>query len=268
MRRIELEELKQLQLDILSDVHEFCIQSNIKYSLAFGTLLGAVRHEGYIPWDDDIDIMMPRKDYEIFLKMYGNERFQIANHNTMSSCHLPYSKVYDVRTLVSEYSEYPMDYGVNIDVFPLDNVPDSEVELKSFLKKKEFWNIIYDLKKIKISKRRSFIKNVVLAFAHILFFPISIHFVSQKMRNLSIKYFNVPTKRIGIVAPSDNNIREIWDRETFAEYAILPFENVEVMVMKNYHDFLTAAYGNYMQLPPKDKRISHHVFTALWKDKE
>lgn len=264
MKLIETEELKKLQLDILKDVHDFCMKNEIKYSLAFGTLLGAVRHKGYIPWDDDIDIMMQRKDYEIFLRMYGNKKYQIAYRDRMPSFYLPYAKVYDVRTKVDEYSDYSMDYGVNIDVFPLDNVPDSGDELKSFLQKKKFWNIIYELKRIKIAKRRSFTKNAVLALAHVLLYPVSIHFVSEQMRNLSEKYYKEPTRRIGIVAPSDNNLREIWNREIFEEYIVLPFEGVEVLVMRHYQQFLTAAYGDYMQLPPEDKRVTHHKYLAYW----
>lgn len=266
MKIIDIEELKQVQLEILADVHQFCQKRNIRYSLAFGSLLGAVRHKGYIPWDDDIDIMMPRSDYENFLKWYGNERYQVANSDTMDSYFLPYAKVYDTRTWVEEFMEYPMEYGVNIDVFPLDNLPDSDDELKSFLQHKQLWNCLFELKRIKTTPQRLLLKNSILVLAHMLLYPVSIYSISKRMRKLSEKYADIPTRRIGIVAPSDNNIREIWDRRVFDEYTLLPFEGINVQVMKNYHQFLTAAYGDYKQLPPKEKRVSHHSFKAFWKD--
>lgn len=266
MKKIETEELKKIQLEILADIHSFCLENDIKYSLAFGSLLGAVRHKGYIPWDDDIDIMIPRNDYEKFISSYGNARYKIASPDTVPAYYLPFAKVYDNKTFLKEDVESSVNLGVNIDVFPLDNVPDSDVDLDCFLRVKSMWNILYNLKIIKRRRERSFFKNFLLLLSHILLFPLPITYISDKMRNVSVKYSKVPSKRIGIIAPSDNNKREIWDKELFKDFTIVPFESLHVQVIKNYHQFLSAAYGEYMQLPPENKRVTHHAFQAYWKE--
>lgn len=120
-----LRELQLFALEILKDVHQFCTQNNIKYSLYAGTLLGAIRHQGFIPWDDDIDIVMPREDYNKFCQTYRSERFNLFNRDNDSSFQLAYARVCDIkRTLykaVEPCSKKPT--GVWIDVFPADGCP-------------------------------------------------------------------------------------------------------------------------------------------------
>lgn len=265
MKPIATSEIKLLQLNILKSVHNFCIDNNIRYSAAFGTLLGTIRHQGYIPWDDDIDIMIPRLDYERFISSFSDENYRVASNTSMASYYLPYAKVYDVRTKVNEHVEIPMDFGVNIDVFPLDVVPDSDKELASLLKVKDFWNKIYNLKIVSVEKSRSWYKNVVLLIAHVLLAPWSIHIISEKLRSCAVRYSGMTTSRVGLVAQSDNNNREIWPLSVFAKYETRRFEDTEILVISDYDHILKSIYGDYMQLPPVEKRITHHSFDAWWK---
>lgn len=119
MKEIDVDELKHIQLDMLKDVHAFCVNNNIKYSLAYGTLLGAVRHRGYIPWDDDIDIMMLREDYNRFVHSYDNDIYRIEDLSTDPDYELPYAKVEDVRTVMKEFVNGSSSSGVYIDIFLL-----------------------------------------------------------------------------------------------------------------------------------------------------
>ena len=105
MEELGIDKLKQIQLDMLKDIHTFCVEHEIRYSLAFGTLLGAVRHKGYIPWDDDIDIMMPREDYNRFIRSYGNQTYKIADMSVNPNYGLPFAKVEDVLTVIEENVE-------------------------------------------------------------------------------------------------------------------------------------------------------------------
>lgn len=266
MKEIGIDELRVIQLDMLKDIHTFCVKHEIRYSLAFGTLLGAVRHNGYIPWDDDIDIMMPREDYNWFVLSYGNQIYRIADLSVNPDYVDPFAKVEDTRTVVEEYEEGgALTFGVYIDVFPVDNVPDDLSERMAFYRKKRFWNVLYELKRIKVKKGRSFVKNLALMAGHSFLFFISRRQLAHKMSELASKYQGQKTTFMGIVTPADSRIEEAVPSNCFEEYIELPFESINVMSIKNYDCYLSAAFGDYMQLPPEEKRVSHHVFKAYWR---
>ena len=266
MREIGIDELKAIQLDMLKDIHSFCVSHDIKYSLAFGSLLGAIRHKGYIPWDDDIDIMMRRDEYERFITTYGNDRYKIADWSVNPDYGLPFAKVEDVRTKMNEMVEGLTAFGVYIDVFPVDNIPDDISQRKIFYLKKKFWNVLYNLKVIKIRSGRSIVKNAILVIGHILLRPIKRSSIAIKMSRLSQTYNAIKTNDVGIVVPADSRIEEVIPAFCFDKYATCQFEDCEVMAIADYDLYLKAAYGDYMQLPPVNKRVSHHVFEAYWKD--
>ena len=128
------EEIKNIQLDILNSIHQFCSERGIRYSLAFGTLLGAVRHQGYIPWDDDLDIMMPRPDYDRFVAEYQgtHQHYVVQTYKNNESYFLSLAKVYDNRT---EQIIFPTKTGVFVDIFPIEGLPETEVEAKQYIDK-------------------------------------------------------------------------------------------------------------------------------------
>ena len=134
MKRISFEEAKRVELDILLHVAKFCDEHGLRYFLAYGTLIGAVRHKGFIPWDDDIDIQMPREDYEKLLELYPKENtdekyFLLAPE--MKGAHHPYAKIIDTRTVKKELGAKKNNpLGVDIDVFPLDGQPDGDKEFE------------------------------------------------------------------------------------------------------------------------------------------
>ncbi len=265
MKEIKIDELKQIQLEMLMDIHTFCKSHGIKYSLAFGSLLGAVRHHGFIPWDDDVDIMLQRDEYERFIHSYGNEMYRIVDmSNNLHYCQ-PFAKVENTRTIMDEYAKGIGDYGVFIDVFPVDNVPNNISERKIYYRKKSFWNVLHNLKMIKISNKRKLYKNIVLAISHFIFYPIPIKYITRKMSVMSTQYKCIKTKYVGIFAPADSRMNEVISASCFDEYIEMDFEGIKVMVIKGYDEYLTAAYGNYMKLPPIEKQVSHHVFKAWWK---
>lgn len=265
MKEIGPDEIKRIQLDMLKDLHTFCMEHDINYSLAYGTLLGAVRHQGYIPWDDDVDLMMPRADYNRFLKTYGNKTYRIVDMSVNPDYGLSYAKVEDARTMMDENVEGGSAYGVYIDVFPVDNVPDGMSERKIFYRKKSVLNTLFNLKTVRVAKGRSLLKNLVLLMSHMLLSFVSRQYLAHRMSEMAIKFQGEKTSFMGIVAPADSRIEEVIPSCFFDEYIELPFEDVLVMSIKEYDKYLTAAYGDYMQLPPVEKRVTHHAFRAYWK---
>lgn len=124
MKEINVYELKKIQLEILDDIHRFCIQESLTYSLAYGTLLGAIRHHGYIPWDDDIDIMMPRRDYERFINLYKSNTNEVLDLRKSDTTIEMFLKICRKGSIMIDTTLKRSLWGINIDVFPIDGIPD------------------------------------------------------------------------------------------------------------------------------------------------
>lgn len=180
-KNIEVEELKRIQTDILNFVDGFCKKNGLRYWLAYGTLLGAVRHKGYIPWDDDIDILMFREDYEKFVTTFKDERYKVFATEVNAKYPYPFAKVGDTATYFEEEIKDAIDTGVNIDVFPLDYIPEDRV--KSATKRRDFLQKVWMLKRLPRLKRRGFVKNSVLAVSQLALSPISVHSIVRKMED-------------------------------------------------------------------------------------
>lgn len=258
-------ELKRCQLDILSAVHNFCLKNNLGYSLAYGTLLGAVRHKGYIPWDDDIDIMMPREDYDIFLKTFEDERYKVIDSSIDCDYSIPFAKVFDTQTILLEKSNNKAKIGVNIDVFPIDNFPESLDASKRFLHRKKIWDNIHVIKSIRYSKKRNPVKSLALAIGKLFVCPLKLSFVTEKIKALSQKHNASDSNYCGIISITDGSLRDRFPIKVFELTRPVSFENREFMIIDDYDAYLSSVYGEYMIPPPAVKQITHHAFKAYWR---
>lgn len=263
MKKIELEERKLLQLDILSSVHSFCNEQNIKYAIAYGTLLGAVRHGGYIPWDDDIDIVMLREDYDKFLKYFKSEIYQVASFETTSDWYLPFAKVYDLRTLIKDRKANTPSIGVNIDVFPIDDAPNSEEVFIRQRKIIRYLTTCNRIKLFKINQDSSLINNLMglLSKATLCVFPK--FFFIRKINILTKKYNGKGYSKAVYWASVGKTM--FLDKSLYEDVSKISFENREFCAITDYDTYLHNTYGDYMQLPPEEKRISYHTSDAYWK---
>ncbi len=260
MKELSLEELKAIQLEILDVVTEFCEKHGIQYWLDSGTLLGAVRHNGYIPWDDDIDIGMLRHDYDRFIRMFNteNKRYKVYSIENNNHFYYPHAKVLDLDTLLFEPDENGLKLSVNIDVFVYDNAPDDDKLVEKMYDKRDKLRKWYS--RSLFSKPHGSLPRkmaMTLALNVLKVIPPSI-FIKHMVYN-SKQYSKVETSRVGNFT---SYTRMACDKRVFREFVIHEFEGKTYKIPIGYDEWLRAFYGNYMELPPIEKQVSHHSFKA------
>ena len=269
MRKITTEELKRIQINILNEIHEICLEVGIKYTLAYGTLIGAVWHGEYIPWDDDIDLLMFSEDFFKLLSYYEDHptRHRIAHYDTMGSRHRKlHAKVYDPDTVIDEHNSYTSGIGVNIDIQILYDIGNTERE--SF---RNFRRIRFELetiiasnwKKYEINHSKSVIYIIAKLFFYIMGKIIPYNWLYERTIK-KLKSFGEHTKYV-ISLGSPYRTIDIHDREMFEKLTKISFENNSYYAIEAYDSFLTKLYGDYIQLPPEEKRITHHDFNPYYK---
>ena len=269
MKQLDIDEIKKIQLSILDYVHKFCVENDIHYSLCGGTLIGAVRHKGYIPWDDDIDIMMPRPDYEKFCKIFNfneNSGYKVLNSYNDRDFFQPFSKVVDVNTvLVESYDRPTKDLGVNIDVFPIDGLPNNSSEREKYwkriFKKRNFATVIYT----KNNKKEHGMKKVIRLILFYLCRPFPANIFAKKLHRLG-KHNTFENSNIIANSIFGYGKKEEMPGNLFSSFIDIEFENRKFKAVENYDVYLSNLFGDYMQLPPENERIAKHDFKAFLKN--
>ncbi|RHR40206.1 LicD family protein [Parabacteroides sp. AF18-52] len=265
MRKMSLDEMKKIQLDILIDVARFCEENGIRYYLTYGTLLGAVRHKGYIPWDDDIDIMMPRPDYQRFLNMYNNENSNYRSLSYHSDLKYPnlFARVEDTRTIQNEKITYENGVGVSIDIFPLDGVP--EYAFSIYLRFLEVLRIVLycRLQQI-ISKKNIFKKGLSLIIMKLPFgiYKYCLNVVDKMLRLSSYD----KSDKVALLVVMTREKKELFEKNMLEKTVLLEFENNCFFAPYKYDAVLKSLYGDYMKLPPVCERVPKHSFEVFYKE--
>lgn len=266
MKTIGIEELKHIQVDILKDVHAFCLKHGIQYSLAYGTLIGAVRHKGYIPWDDDIDIMMMRKDYDKFIELYRKENgiYKLYDYRFDKDYILPFAKVADTRTvLVEKSANIPL--GINIDIFPLDDIADSMNDVKRIVDSQHLIKLLIRMKYVRPTKKNLWWKRVVLYVGNMLILPLSFSILYRSLFKKIAAIGSGEKKYVGLLCDL-TPYPTIFERKYFNHFIDVPFEETIFKSIADYDGFLTNEYGDYMQLPPEcDRQSPHTLVDVYWK---
>ena len=267
MEKLNLDDIKKIQLSILIDINNFCKKNRINYSITGGTLIGAIRHKGFIPWDDDIDIAMTRDNYDRFCKEYRGQKYQLIT-NKINNYGYMFAKVCDPSTAVVEkHAKRVEELGVYVDIFPIDYLDNdykhslNKVKSINFLK---YLLVAWNWKHFYLNKNKKWFRQIPRFF----FFLLS-RFVSKdslvKRINKKLKKNHLENGDYSACYFGSYGSKEINKSYIFSEYIEVEFEGYHVMCFKHYDSFLTNIYGDYMALPPVEKRITHHTYDAYYR---
>ena len=259
MKRIsDIQELRSIQIGILDHIHSFCEKHGLRYFLSSGTLIGAVRHKGYIPWDDDVDIYMPRQDYERFLQTYTDEAgcYRAVDPERESHYYYTFAKVIDQRTRLLEDETKGYESGVYVDVFPIDYVSDDEKVRRRIFRQKK---LLYKIRRCKISSANPL--HSQLAYFCYKHLPISAKTLHKWIKRLIVSPH--VTHTVCNMTEAGPTVKGCFPAEDISSSVAIEFEGKMYKTMVGYHDYLERTYGDYMTLPPVEQRQVHH-FEAYW----
>lgn len=253
-KRVTPDEIKQIQLEMLDEIDSFCRQHNIRYSLAFGTLLGAIRHKGYIPWDDDVDIIMPLPDMLRFKKEFMSEKLIYCDIDTVPYYDLHFSRI-AYKPTYSISGMIMTSYGVCIDLYPVVGMADNDNEISTFL---ETLQPLYKKRLRLISLRNSIIHRLPLKT--IPGYKATI----RKFYERVLFHYPFETSQYYLHAGSVRRVN-IFDYDVFESMTNVMFEGHSYMAVGDCDKYLRHCFNDYMKLPPEDQRHPYHGFVYFWK---
>lgn len=276
MRQMTIRDVQMVLLDIMQDVHDFCVKNDIKYSLSGGTLLGAERHGGFIPWDDDADLQMARPEYDRFIRTYKSEKgYKLFSREIEGgeNVRIRITKICDMKRTWMDNTRYPWtpeETGIGLDIIPVDGAPSTLEEAKKYMKGLKKWARVTKLWRNKFipfsqikryGSRRGklrFLKRKVLAF----FIPNSciMGYINYQ------KQYDFDSSDHFCAGPH-YGLREWQPKEYMKDFVLHKYEDREFYVMSGYKENLRSNFGeNYMELPPEKKRKAHSYYGYYWID--
>lgn len=261
MRSLSTSELKSIQLEILCVVDRFCRENQIKYWLDYGTLLGAVRHRGYIPWDDDIDLGMFRKDYDKFISEFnrvGEQKYIVRTCKNDMRFPWTFAKVMDMDTVLYEPDENGYKHHINIDIFVYDNASDNEAEFRKKFAKCRMYQRMHNQQTGTEPVNGTPFHRILQSGARIVGKCMPRGFFADLMDK---ERQSLNDNFCGYVANYSISSPRI-PRDIFESIVQLDFEGADYPAPLDYDIRLRYLYGNYMQLPEVEKRINPHSFVA------
>lgn len=274
MKELNLKEIQKAELSNLKVINRICQENNIKYFLAYGTLLGAIRHHGFIPWDDDTDVWMPRDEYEKFLKYCQKHTEEIKPFKLCTRENTPNYPYGVARFCDQRYkyvtinpSERDFELGVFTDIYPLDNLGNENIEpineLAKYCQKQNISYLRY-CSGVSNNKLKAIFKKIDYLYLHLIHGK---NYAKKVDANI-IQKINMLTSPIdiyiGLIA-WDSQLYKRYRKEDFKEIAKVTFEDAEFPVPKNYDNVLKLTYGNYMKFPPESERHPYHGYKIFKK---
>lgn len=258
MERLDLESVKKIELNILDYVVNICNENNLTYFLAGGTLLGAIRHKGFIPWDDDIDISMPRPDYEKLISILSKDqsKYRVITKDLFEDYYLFFAKVVDKDTYAYEKNTplHTQKMGVFIDIFPMDGLGNDENSSINHLK-----NVLYNYSTYKVKKYPiTYYNNFLVAILRkIKYFFTSYSKIYNNDKKLVNRYDFYNSAYVASTYGA-KGIDEIVPRKIYDKIIKVQFESRFYNAPEGYNLYLEKMYGDYMKLPSLENRIQSH----------
>lgn len=275
MEEMTLDEIKRCEIGILDFIDSTCKENHLQYYLCGGTLLGAIRHKGFIPWDDDIDIMMPRDDYESLFDVWPQfSHYKILRHNNTRNFPYAFGKAIDSRTVKLEPIRKSCQLiGVDVDIFPIDNIPDSEEVALSFFQGIERYQHLLDRHVLPFAKARNLLRTIAynsfILFRHLterLGFN-SVDTIVSDFSEYAQQYNRQKTTYCGITTISHYGIKEKNLKLNYGKVVNVQFEGKEYPAPIGFSNYLSNLYGSsYMEIPPVEERHTHHSYKAYWRE--
>lgn len=265
MTQEEWKKIGQVQLEIMDEVHRICEKENITYYIIAGTLLGAVRHKGFIPWDLDIDIGMPREEYEKFkvaCQKHLGKNYSYLDHTNCKFFFRPHALISrndtKLRVKYDHVNPHLLDLGVYLDVFPLDNAPNDLVQRKKqmlrlrFIRKFKEYRIPYSYSYKRWKRYAHYLVSGLLSW-------ISVRAVNQWQQNEMTRYQNQKTSCLCSMGSQYAYEKQCIDKRIYGIPVLLEFEGRKYYAPERYDEYLTQLYGDYMKLPPVEKREANFL---------
>ena len=277
---VTLKKIQTLELEILKDVIGVCEEFGLTYFAFAGTAIGAIRHKGFIPWDDDIDVGMPRKDYEKLLRIFnekysdkyivGNPKY-LKNHAGMMSEIM----IKGTKFIQEACVDNGCEMGIHIDVFPFDNIPDDEKKRKKQAEEIWFWSHLLLLRHVTCphlpttwndKKRKKYIFACKTVHFVLSVLRISPGWIYNRSKKACCRYNNIETERMGFCFMT--NPYNDWITKSKAFPVVeADFEDIKIKLPGDIDEYLRRIYGDYMQLPPPERRRNHFPYCLDFGDK-